>query len=315
MNKNKSKHSKNTMPIPLQPGILKALTSMRKDRDAKRRYYVASNMLNLGNLIVNWKSLVGKQLATKTYPSKLIHGRLYLIVSDSQWLQTLAFVKPQILEKLSKDFSHLKIKDIIGKVGIIPEEAKRATEELDWPNWEKEPKPDTSEIKDEELAENITRCYQHSLARMKGLKNIGYVPCKICKAIPTRSKDQVCAQCIYNQGESKRIQVSNLLADMPWLTFEEVLESGHELTQLEFNLIKEQLYTSTESLIKIYGEELAVEYDEEGYNNLVHEITRAIILEKGCMPDQVDLSTISPKEIPNPKWLLYLRTAETRENK
>lgn len=290
----------------MQSGILKALASLRKDKNQGQRFAVASNMFNLGKLIVKWQEVVGPHLATKTYPDKLIHGRLYLIVSDSQWMQTLAFVKPQILEKLSSYFPELKIKDVMGKVGVLPSEAQQLSRAQPWPDWQQEPAPDTSQIKDKELANNIERCYQRASARVKGLKSMGYEVCKVCKALPTRSENGVCAQCVYNAREAKRVQTMALLADMPWLTYEEAAESDHELSLLEFDLIKEQLYGHTEAVIKLYGEELLVEYDEELYEDLVHEITRALILRTGCMPDQVDLSTISVRDLPNAKWMLYL---------
>jgi hypothetical protein len=293
----------------LQKGILRSIASLRQDRQEKRRFAVASNMLNLGNLIVRWKDIVGQQLATKTYPSKLIHGRLYLIVSDSQWMQTLAFVKPQILEKLSSVFPKLKVKDIVGKVGVIPAEAQELTQTQPWPDWQQEARPDTSQIKNKELAETIERCYQRSSARIKGLEGMGYQRCKVCKALPTRSENGVCAQCVYNAREAKRVQTMALLADMPWLTYEEASESDHELTMLEFDLIKEQLYEHTEAVIKLCGEELLVGYDEQLYEELAHEITRALILRTGCMPDQVDLTRVTARDLPNVKWMLYLNAA------
>ena len=133
-----SKHLGKTIPINF--GLIDAIAESLKSKantpaDLTRRKAIAYNMLSLGKLIASWKNIVDVQLASKTYPYRLIKGKLYLSVADSQWLQTLLFLKGHIVSKISEKFPELKITEIIGKVGEIPEEARKIVEEHIWPDW------------------------------------------------------------------------------------------------------------------------------------------------------------------------------------
>ncbi|MFA7146387.1 MAG: DUF721 domain-containing protein, partial [Candidatus Riflebacteria bacterium] len=120
---------------PLQQGLIKAIASLRKDGgDIKKRYVIAKSMLALGRLINSWKDVVGIVLASHTYPYRLIKGRLFLAVSDSQWMQTLTFLRSEIISKLNNTFPDMKITEICARVGVIPEEVKRNIEESIWPD-------------------------------------------------------------------------------------------------------------------------------------------------------------------------------------
>jgi len=304
----KNKKSSGQVIKPLQQGLIKAIASLRKDGgDIKKRYVIAKSMLALGRLINSWKDVVGVVLASHTYPYRLIKGRLFLAVSDSQWMQTLTFLRSEIISKLNNTFPDMKITEICARVGVIPEEVKRNIEESIWPDWREEPITEVKGVKDKDLAEGIKRCCQKSSARIKGLTDKGYKLCIICRAVPTRSSDGVCAMCLYKSQESTRLKATTLISEMPWLTYEEVSESGLGLSELEYNSIKEDLYSASDSLITELGKDLSVEFDEETFAQLQKEITRAIILRTGCMPDRVDLSDIKSLEFFDARWYKYLK--------
>jgi hypothetical protein len=57
-----------------------------------------------------WKRACGEQLSTKLRPFKLERGILYVYVPNSSWMHELQYLKQDILERLSQEFSSIKVK-------------------------------------------------------------------------------------------------------------------------------------------------------------------------------------------------------------
>lgn len=304
-------------PVGKQPisfGLVKAITSMRKacfkeegktDSDYKHRL-AARDMLILGRLINSWRDIVGIQLASKTCPLKLFKGTLYLTVSDSPWMQTLLFIKANIIQKLAERFPDLKIKDIIGRIGKIPASIEKLVKEASWPNWEEEEITEKPAIKNPELAKSIDKCQQKLSARLKGLEEKGYKLCKICRANVTRSEEGICAMCLFDHRSDILMKSRSLLAEMPWLNYEEVREEQKELTLVEYDSIKNELLNETLKMVDELFGELKEDFDESTAEMMRKEIVRGIILFTGVTPDKVDLSCLNTMFLPDKKWLDYL---------
>ncbi|MDD3147759.1 MAG: DciA family protein, partial [Candidatus Riflebacteria bacterium] len=291
--------------------LVKALTGIREANhrasDNRQRFVLtARDLLVLGKLINAWKDIVGLQLAAKTCPTRLIKGKLYLAVADSQWLQTLVFLKARIIEKLNELFPEMKISEIIGKPGIIPPEVEKIVKEASWPEWQSEKIVPMAELKDPELAEQLRRCQQKLDARLKGLEERGYKLCVLCRAAVTRSDNGVCAMCVYKSREDKLLQTRVLISEMPWLTFEEVSEFDGGLGKIEFEAIRNQLLDDSLALIRELAVDLALVYDEECHVRMKKEMVRAMMLFSGCMPDKVDFDYLHTCELPDPEWLHFL---------
>jgi len=62
--------------------------------------------------IVYWDAVVGKEIAKKTEPFKVIKGSLFVRVDDTVWRNELQFLKHEIIEKLNKKIGKNIINDI-----------------------------------------------------------------------------------------------------------------------------------------------------------------------------------------------------------
>ncbi len=305
------------VPVGKQPisfGLVKAITSMRKacfkedgktESDYKHRL-AAKDLVILGRLINSWKDIVGIQLASKTCPLKLFRNTLYLTVSDSQWMQTLLFVKAGIIQKLEQKFPDLKIKDIIGRIGKIPASIEKLVKEASWPDWKEEVVTEKTGVNNPELAKSIDECQQKLSARLKGLEEKGYTLCKICRANVTRSKDGICAMCVFDHRSDIMMKSRSLIAEMPWLSFEEVKKEQKELTLLEYDSIKNELLNDTLKIVDELYSDLKLDYDDDTADIMRKEIIRGIILYTGLTPEKIDLDKVKPKMLPEKKWLEYL---------
>ena len=306
------------IPVGKQPisfGLVKAITSMRKacfkeegksESDYKHKL-AAKDLVILGRLISGWKDIVGIQLASKTYPLKLFKNSLYLTVSDSQWMQTLLFLKAGIIQKLEQKFPDLKIKEIIGRIGKIPASIEKLVKDASWPDWKEEEIIEKSEINNAELAKSIDECQQKLSARLKGLEEKGYTLCKICRANVTRSNDGVCAMCVFDHRSDIMMKSRTLIAEMPWLTYEEVKKEQKELSLLEYDSIKNDLLNDTLKVVDELFSDLKEDYDEDTADMMRKEIIRGIILYTGLTPEKIDLEKVKVKQLPDKKWLDYLK--------
>lgn len=288
--------------------LVKALTSIREGQykshgGEKPRYTVgAREMVVLGKLINSWKDIVGLQLARKTCPTRLIRGKLYLSVADSQWMQTLIFYKSEMLEKIMAVFPDIEVSDVVGRLGEIPTEVEKLLKNSDWPAWEKESSVNFDKNCDSELAQIADRCARKGWARLRGLLDRGFKLCQKCNANVTQSEDGVCAVCRFESHVQSRSRARNIIQEMPWLTFDELFEIDEQFNKVEIESIRYRLFEET---LK-YVEELAVEYfderEEAVSRRLSREMTRAVMLHCGCMPDEVNLDNLTEDQIPSPRW-------------
>lgn len=275
--------------------------------EGRQRYALtARELVVLGKLVNAWKDVVGLQLAAKTCPTRLIKGRLHLAVADSQWMQTLVFLRPRIIEKLQELFPEMKIGEIIGKPGVIPPEIEKMVKEATWPDWRNEKVLPMAELKNPELTEQLHRCQQKLDARLRGLEERGYKLCMLCRAAVTRSKNGICAMCVYKNREDKLLQTRLLVSEMPWLGFDEVCEFDAGLTQIEFEAVRAELLDESLKLINELGEDLRQSYDDETMVRMKKEMVRAMMLFCGCMPDQVDFDHLHAQKLPDRQWLDFL---------
>ncbi|MBP5470932.1 MAG: DUF721 domain-containing protein [Candidatus Riflebacteria bacterium] len=300
---------------PVSFSLVKIIASMRKacfnnegtsESDYKHNL-AAKELVVLGRLINSWRDVVGIQLASKTCPLKLFKGTLYLTVSDSQWMQTLLFLKAGIIQKLDKIFPDLKIKDILGRIGKIPASVVKLVKESAWPDWKEEEITEKPKVKNPELAKSIDKCQQKLSARLKGLEEKGYRLCKICRANVTRSKDGICAMCLFDHRSDIRMKSRSVLAEMPWLSFDEVCKEQPELTSDEYNFIKNELLNETLKMVDELYSDLNYDYDEETAEMIRKEMIRGIILYTGITPDQIELNKVKTKQLPDKKWQTYLK--------
>lgn len=76
-----------------------------------------------------WRHAVGEQISRNTHPVGVRGGILFVNVASSVWMQQLAFLKQEILEKLTKDTAVMKLKDIRFKIGPLPQSSRESSSE------------------------------------------------------------------------------------------------------------------------------------------------------------------------------------------
>lgn len=297
---------------PAKTTLVKALSALReKNHQAageKGRYALtAREMVVLGRLISSWKDVVGLQLAHKTCPLRLIKGKLYLTVADSQWLQTLVFLKDKIIARLAELFPDCKITDIIGRAGRIPEDAEKIVKDAEWPDWKGEAIPEfICDGVDHELVTQMQRCRKKLQARLKGLNQRGLSLCPVCEAVAISLEKKICAQCDFNARRESHVQIRTMLFEMPWLTLDELHEYDRMISSGEYLGLKIELLDECLEGVREMAADLSVDFSESVFNAMKKEMARALMLHTGLLPYQVDIYNVSEKDLPDPMWCKYL---------
>ncbi|WP_447978619.1 DUF721 domain-containing protein [Candidatus Nitrospira bockiana] len=69
----------------------------------------------------DWPLIVGEPIAAHTRPDAIRYKKLYLIARNSMWLQQLLFLKPVLIDKITRAAGEGVVTDIVLRVGEIPE--------------------------------------------------------------------------------------------------------------------------------------------------------------------------------------------------
>lgn len=72
-------------------------------------------------LQTQWKDIVGEVLAAHTWPARIRFRKLFIAVETTVWLHQLTYLKSTLMEKIQSQTSNLYLKDIVFRIGEIPE--------------------------------------------------------------------------------------------------------------------------------------------------------------------------------------------------
>lgn len=120
-------------------------------------------------LQTQWREIAGEVVAGHTWPTRIRFRKLFVAVENSVWLHQLMYLKSTLLEKIQSEAPDLYLKDIVFRIGEIPEQ-----------QWE-EPEPQntqphvsaeslmtatecTREVTNEELRYSLARVISKALS-------------------------------------------------------------------------------------------------------------------------------------------------------
>lgn len=252
--------------------------SMRVARTA------GAEMMRLGRLRKAWASIVGPDLARHTSPDRLFQGKLFVICHDSQWMQTFAFVRVQVLEGVNRLCPGTEVKTAVARLGRMPAASPVAQPPI-WPDWRKVAVSEVPAIRDHELRDAILRCKAKLQARRDGLAIAGLTPCPKCGGVTVRTGAHACAVCRHKARVEERMRLRTLLDETPWLTLEEAREFIPSIMTEEMLAAKIDLLCEIHATIKLLGAQLRETLDEALVPRLRLEMIRAVILDTGTRPD------------------------------
>lgn len=61
---------------------------------------------------LEWKEIVGPEIAARTRPERLAHGKLYIECEHDVWRTELQYLKPEILKRVAEVVGEGVVKDV-----------------------------------------------------------------------------------------------------------------------------------------------------------------------------------------------------------
>jgi hypothetical protein len=261
---------------------------------------------DLGRIVADWESLVGRDVRRWMYPRRLIRGTLHIVCRDSGAMNTLTFLKPQIRHRLAEKYPSIKIEAIIGRLGPIPD-LELPTLPADWPAWHVAPLP-LSSARPPDCFESMQRCRGKLRSRIEGLRQEGWELCGRCQAVAVRQGRGPCAVCRHRERLAALSAVLAAVRETPWMMVSEARRLDPALTEAEFDLIRgdafEEVRLEIENLLERFHAPVAQEAIDR--STIRHALIRAAVLQNGLEPHQVDLDAPSIQAGFEAGWVDFL---------
>ena len=225
------------------------------------------------------------------------------------WIQELTFRRKEILAKVNESFNQNichDIKCVPGNFSEIGSNEKASSrekkslssmelneDEYQWIN-NKFNSEISREIEDEELKLKLKALMEKDLKLKKKRKELGYVRCNNCKrqVLPEgHVKSGICAIC-YDYFTKRRMEsIMNMLADVPWLSKEELGKYYKGLTALEYNRAKKRLKDITvDGVYRAYFAYLNTGKDKD-LRWLKNSLNKYVLIASGKKPEEIDYKT------------------------
>ncbi len=268
------------------------------------------DVLLLGRIAYAWEEIAGRDLRRFVYPMRMNRGRLWVRCADSQWMQNLTYLKPQILANLRRMFPDARITTIQGRLGTIPPVLQQAPTRV-WPDWRLQPEADLPDIGNPDLQQKIQACRRKLRARLQGLEAEGYHLCRSCASNLVPRALDTCSICRHRARELDLAMARQMLYDTPWLTLEEIAHQIPTLAKLEFDALRSDLAGEARARVRTLGQSLREAFETSVWMTMRYEMIRAVIFETGLPPNLVDLDDPSGQFRLEPEWADFLALAPT----
>ncbi|MEW6523567.1 MAG: DUF721 domain-containing protein [Bacillota bacterium] len=223
-------------------GVLRQLLT-RMEMDKKAKVYRVISM---------WPSVVGKELAKRSRPSRVAGGVLFVEVVAPVWGQQLSLLKSTILARIRDEVGDGVIRDIRFGAGREPGDQ---AEDDPVVAGTRQPNQDEREhaaqlssgVTDKELAGAMERVVAQQLALQRTRVEQGWMPCSSCQIPGPQKPGSACPHCLAVQSRRRMEQLRLLLSQVPWCALDRAQKEIQGLTASEYQLVKETLASQWES--------------------------------------------------------------------
>lgn len=86
--------------------------------------------VRLKDLVIwqSWDQAVGKAIAVRAQPLRMVGGTLTVVVASGPWMQQLSFMKTELCERINALLGEERVKEIILKAGRVQYDHEAAEE-------------------------------------------------------------------------------------------------------------------------------------------------------------------------------------------
>ena len=232
---------------------------------------IQEDRFHLEQMRQTWSEIVGKVVASHSFPDRLSRKRLTLRVNTSSWSQELFLQKTLLLEKINEALGSEVLKDLIflagGRYPKVLKKVSTAKQEPQVQLTETEQKDalaDCPVLADATLAAKAREFFLARARQRKRWRQEGIKQCSRCGAFLT-GDGEICPGCKRELEQAERTNLARLLSKKPWLS---EAEAGQQTACSTY------LYISVkESLKSFYNLKVRQENATEAEKNLAVFLT------------------------------------------
>ena len=249
-----------------------------------------------------WVNVVGTEVAQHSLPAE-IHGETLTIFTRSgTWNQQLGFLEETLLKKLSELALPVSITSLRFRVGKITQQLQRQKRRAK--SVQQVLRLQSPARANESLEDLLLRLR----ARAQVLREKRGARCSRCQvALPPRGR--ICAPCAHALSQERLYRIMRLLREAPWLSDEELQQSGNRLQA-------EEIATARATLLSRWRRELDVLERKCTFRRGEPERATAVayvMLATGLPPDRLTRAITRYTLGPRLDALLYGETALASE--
>lgn len=187
--------------------------------------------LDVQTVILHWPDIAGQDIAVQSRPTSAKGGVLFVAVKAPVWGHHLSMMKEQILAKIHAYLGQKLFDDIKFYAGHFEDYTNLVEEEQSFRQKLRkislsqaqcmEVKTIAHAVSDGVLRYRLQRVMLKDRKRRELLRQEGWHTCSQCSAL-CPPDEAMCTTCSLETSRGRREEIRRLLADAPWLSFEEV---------------------------------------------------------------------------------------------
>lgn len=209
---------------------------------------------NAESAIHHWQEIVGEKIAAHASPVMVQRGILLVAVVSPVWGHHLSMMKADVLSKINHFIGEKLIDDIRFQAGYWKDSQNQESneQELSMSQQLRSVRLEEADIsnatflvgrmQDEQLQQKIFRIVKNDLKLKKIKQQRQWHSCTRCHTL-CPPEETYCTVCRREQKEQMTVEVYNMLAEAPWLTYEEIKQYS-PCSIREYSLGKEMLLTA-----------------------------------------------------------------------
>jgi hypothetical protein len=277
------------------------LVSLKDALKTKMKSLKVHQQLKEIQVIALWADTVGSRLSGQTKATRMVRGRLYVMVSSSAWAHQLSFFRREYIQKINTKLGEPVIKDIFFQVGNIDSKAEEETIETDKgiaqrdielsESEKEEIQNAAAEIDNDELQKVFRDFMEKDYKMRKARLEDGWRKCVICGTVCPPDED-FCWFCHQDRPTGRKERLLSWFRETPWMNFNQAEQLISDLSREEFSRAKGEAMGLLYKSLLNYEADTNCELSAIEKNELKQTALAYAMLATEQTPDRLDYAVL-----------------------
>ncbi|WP_027339688.1 DUF721 domain-containing protein [Halonatronum saccharophilum] len=238
-----------------------------------------------------WAEVIGDKIRKHTQAKYINKGVLFVVVDNPVWAHQLLFMKKDFISKINKLLKSNLVKDIRFQSGKITHKENFKDDYFDYTKVKLnddellEVEKDCGYIGDLDLKEKISKVLIKDKKLRKWKKENNWLECSLCSTLIPKDMDK-CPVCQIKEEKLDKDKVRDIIYEMPWLGYEDLMNIYPIPSKSEFENIKKDLIKDIKEEIDVMA--IDTLKGKKGSRNIKVLIQKYVMLETSIGPNNLN---------------------------